>query len=124
MSDPGSPHMGHDDYRKMGLPEPEPPRETPSELPPWAAQIAKRFEEDDLIEADTVQVHVQGGRVVLEGITQTRYAKERAESIALEFAGEAEVENRIRVQPHEEEPGPVLTMRDPDPPNEPSTQRS
>jgi hypothetical protein len=117
--------MGPEDYKKLGIPQPATPRdESSAELPPWAAKIRDRFENDDLVDAATIQVHVHEGRVVLEGIAETRYAKERAENIALEFSGEAEVENRIRVQPHEENPGPVLTTRDPDPPDEPSTQRS
>lgn len=125
MSDAGSPHMGLDDYRKMGIPESSRPRdESSAELPPWAAKIQERFRADDLVNESTIGVLVLDGRVVLEGIAETRFAKERAESIALEFAGEAEVENHVHVQPPENNAGPVLTIRDPDPPNEPSTRRS
>lgn len=122
MSDAGAPHMGLDDYPEMGLTD---TRERRPDLSVDESELRRRLEADELVDAEAVEIRVEDGRLILDGIAETRYAKERAGSIASEIAGDPNiVENRIHVQPKEETPGPVLTVQDPDPAREPSTQRS
>lgn len=132
MPDPGSPHTHPDDYPKLGLDferdnaavqrqqapsEPENPR--------LASDICRKLEENQFVEASRITVDARGGAVTLDGIVENRFARERAEQLAREFADVQSVENRIRIQVQEDAVGgPVLTVQDPDPAIDPSTQRS
>jgi osmotically-inducible protein OsmY len=87
-------------------------------------QIERKLAENTLVDECRVHVQVDGGRVRLEGIATTRYARTRAEDLAREVEGVTEVDNHIAIQPSTEAGEPVLTLRDPDRDNEPSTQRS
>ena len=61
--------------------------------------ICERLSEDDEVDASEVSVRVEGGEVTLEGSTETRGQKQRAELIAAGVAGVSDVHNRLRVLP-------------------------
>ena len=88
-------------------------------------EIERKFADNNLVDECRVHVEVTAeGKVRLEGIATTRYARSRAEDLAREVQGVTEVDNHIAIQPSDEAGQPVLTLRDPDRDNEPSTQRS
>ena len=88
------------------------------------SEICRRLEENQFVEASRVHVQTAGGAVTLDGIVENRFAKERAEQLALEIEGVQSVDNRIRVQVQEDATGgPVLSVQDADL-DGPSTQRS
>lgn len=121
MPDPGSPHTHPEDYPKLGLDFERDNAAKPvdrGESSPELAQVVGAH-----IGIDTVSAEAFGGSIVLSGIVADRFQREHAESLAREVDGVTEVENRIRIQ-HSEAGGPVLTARDPEAANEPSTPRS
>jgi hypothetical protein len=61
--------------------------------------ICEQLAEDDEVDATEISVRVDDGEVTLEGSTETRVQKHRAELIAAGVAGVADVHNRLRVLP-------------------------
>ena len=66
-----------------------------------------------MIDASRVQVHVVNGEVIMIGTADNRFVRHRAEELAFEVEGVRSVLNKISVQPHDEEPGPILTTHAP-----------
>jgi hypothetical protein len=134
MPDPGSPHTHPDDYTKLGLdferdnaavPKERGPARNPEQDSAIEQQVCARLEANQFVEERRIRVASHDGDVTLEGIVENRFARERAEQLAREVAEVHSVDNRIRVQLQEKATGgPVLTVQDPEPPIEPSAQRS
>jgi hypothetical protein len=135
MSDPGSPHIHPDDYRKLGLdferdnaaaPKKDPgPAQNPEHDAAIEQQVCHRLEANRFVEQRRIHVSSHDGAVTLEGIVENRFARERAEQLAREVEQVTAVDNRIRIQVQDEATGrPVLTVQDPETGNEPSTRRS
>lgn len=120
--DPGSPHMDPEDYRHMGLTaHAEHVAGEPN--PDLAGRVLHRLRQHDRVGANRIEVEARGTTAVLTGMVPDRHARGRAEELAREVEGVEAVVNRIVVQ-REETPGPTLSIREPHPPDEPSTQRS
>ena len=63
-----------------------------------AKRVVSALEKNVLIEADSVHVKVEKGKVVLRGSVRNGYALERAGDIALIMAGATSVENLITLK--------------------------
>jgi len=61
--------------------------------------ISVQLSDDDLVDATEISVSVVDGHVTLEGSTETRRQKQRAELIAAAVAGVSDVHNRLTVLP-------------------------
>lgn len=59
--------------------------------------VCERLASDDTVDVSEVSVHVNDGRVMLEGEVPERYMKHRVEDIVDACWGVKDVENRIRV---------------------------
>ena len=89
-----------------------------------ANAVRDRLEEHPMVDASRITVQVVNSTAFLSGTAETRYIRERAESLAREVDGIRDVTNKISVQPAVEEPGPILSTREPGANTSGSTQRS
>jgi osmotically-inducible protein OsmY len=80
-----------------------------------AAEVRSRLGQHGYVEHHTrVEPDVHGGKVILWGVADDRFARERAEQLSREVEGVVEVENRIAVQRESGgSSGPTLTIREP-----------
>jgi len=60
-------------------------------------EVCERLSRDDALDASEIEVRVEGGQVTLAGRSPTRRDRQRAENIAADVAGVADVHNLIRV---------------------------
>jgi hypothetical protein len=60
--------------------------------------VCDRLSQDDEVDASDISVRVENGEVTLEGSTETRRQKHRAEEIAADVAGVSDVHNNVRVR--------------------------
>jgi hypothetical protein len=60
--------------------------------------VCDRLSRDDEVDASDISVRVQNGEVILEGTTETRGQKRRAEEIAANVSGVDDVHNNVRVR--------------------------
>jgi hypothetical protein len=60
--------------------------------------VCDRLSQDDEVDASDISVRVENGEVTLEGTTETRRQKHRAEEIAADVAGVSDVHNNVRVR--------------------------
>ncbi len=136
MPDPGSPHTHPDDYAALGLdferdnaeiPDRREDSANPEQDTKLSEQICRLLEQNEFVEERRIHVNSHNGSIVLEGIVNNRFARERAGQLARDVEGVQSVENRIRIQNEDDEAGgPVLTVQDTEGTKNsgPSTQRS
>ena len=128
--DPGSPHVHPEDHRRLGIGDFDPNQGTAVAQPSGpddaevAEEVRRALSSHPLLEQARIEVSAGGGILLLGGLVPNRFARERAEELAREAAGGREVRNHIHIQHEPEEPGPVLTSREPGANNSGSTQRS
>jgi hypothetical protein len=60
--------------------------------------VCDRLSQDDEVDASEISVRVENGEVTLEGSTETRRQKHRAEEIAADVSGVSDVHNNVRVR--------------------------
>jgi osmotically-inducible protein OsmY len=60
--------------------------------------VCDRLSQDDEVDASDISVRVESGEVTLEGSTETRRQKHRAEEIAADVFGVSDVHNNVRVR--------------------------
>ncbi|MDK4700652.1 MULTISPECIES: BON domain-containing protein [unclassified Rhizobium] len=60
------------------------------------AAITERFIESEEIDADSIEVHADGGIVTLEGSVETQAAAEQAEALGLSTPGVVKVRNNLK----------------------------
>jgi hypothetical protein len=60
--------------------------------------VCDRLSQDDEVDASDISVRVENGEVTLEGSTETRRQKHRAEEIAADVSGVSDVHNNVRVR--------------------------
>jgi hypothetical protein len=130
--DSGAPHMNDEDYRKLGLgsaqqasavcpPAQEGENEDDRQL---REKIEDRLRDPGGLDMTKIRVSVVHGAVRLEGISEHRFARTRAEQLTREMEGVSNVDNHISVQPTSANTGePVLTTHMPGV-KKGSTQRS
>jgi osmotically-inducible protein OsmY len=120
--DAGAPHMNDDDYRKMGLGSAQqasavcpPAREAENDDDRQLRdKIENRLRDPGGLDMTKIRVSVVHGSVRLEGISEHRFARTRAEQLTREMEGVSSVDNHISVQPTSANTGePVLTTRMP-----------
>ena len=126
--DPGQPRVHPDDYLAAGLGEFHRPTEPqvvtdPARDERIASQARAALERAEMIDADRIHVQVINAEVILSGIADNRFVREKAEESASEAEGIEKILNKIVIQPPPEEPGPILSTHEPGT-RDGSTQRS
>jgi len=113
--------MNEEDYRTMGLGSVDEasatcPDRGPSSNPEQDAQLREAIEqklhENGFVDDSRITVSVHESIVRLEGTSENRYSRSRAEQLAREVTGVEFVDNHIAIQPatDDEHPNqPVLT---------------
>lgn len=76
-----------------------------------ASEVRSRLEHHEMIDASRVNVQAINGEVILIGTADNRFVRHRAEELASEVEGVLKVLNKISVQPHTDEPGPILSTQ-------------
>jgi len=66
-----------------------------------ADDIHRILTDDDELDATNIDVQVENGEVMLTGAVSNRWAKRHAEDLAAECRGVHDVQNRLRVEPVE-----------------------
>lgn len=127
--DPGQPRVHPDDYPKAGLGEFQPPNQQPvitdaEQDNRLAEEIHSRLQQNTMVHDAPINVQVVNGEAILSGIAENRFIRHRAEELAVEVEGVLKVLNKISVQPHTEEVGPILSTHEPGSNKSGSTQRS
>jgi len=106
--DSGAPHMDENDYRTMGLGSVQQasatcpdrrPSSTPEEDRQLRQSIELKLHDNGFVDESRISVSVREGKVRLEGTTENRYGRSRAEDLANEVGGVASVDNHIAIQP-------------------------
>ena len=116
--DPGQLRVQPDEYPQAGLGEFHSPTEPqivqdPKRDERIAYDVRSRLEHHDMIDASRVTIQVVNGDVTMIGTADNRFIRHRAEELASEVEGVQKVVNKISVQPPMEEPGPILSTREP-----------
>lgn len=68
-----------------------------------ADDVHQTLTDDDALDATNIDVHVDNGEVTLNGMVSNRWAKRYAEDLVARCRGVVDVQNRLRIEPFEDQ---------------------